>query len=254
MLHVNDVRTDLMLTGAVIFAVWQIAEYIEKKKWYNFVWGFVGIGLAMLAKGPLGLVLPAIAIGIHLILLRDWKTIFKWQWLLGLVVVGIVLLPMMIGLYLQYDSNPLVEVNGKVGESGLRFYFWTQSFGRITGENVWDNNAGPFFLTESTLWAFLPWTLLLFTAWIVGWFDIIKAKFKIEKGQEAITIGAFTFALFALSKSSYQLPHYIFVAYPFAAIFTAKWVICVLEKGWQWAKNTVKITQIVISILILAKK
>jgi len=251
-LMVNDVRTDLMLTGAVIFAVWQIAEYIEKKKWYNFVWGFVGIGLAMLAKGPLGLVLPAIAIGIHLILLRDWKTIFKWQWLLGLVVVGIVLLPMMIGLYLQYDSNPLVEVNGKVGESGLRFYFWTQSFGRITGENVWDNNAGPFFLTESTLWAFLPWTLLLFTAWIVGWFDIIKAKFKIEKGQEAITIGAFTFALFALSKSSYQLPHYIFVAYPFAAIFTAKWVICVLEKGWQWAKNTVKITQIVISILIWA--
>lgn len=249
-LMVNDVRTDLMLTGAVIFAVWQIAEYIENKKWLNFILGFVGIGLAMLAKGPIGLVLPAIAIGIHLILLRDWKTIFKWQWLLGLVVVGIVLLPMMIGLYTQYDSNPTVEVNDKIGESGLKFYFWTQSFGRITGENVWDNNAGPLFLTESTLWAFLPWTLLLFAAWISGGIKIIKQKFKIEKGQEAITIGAFTFALFALSKSSYQLPHYIFVAYPFAAIFTAKWAICVLEDGWQWAKNTIKITQIVISVLI----
>ncbi len=249
-LMVNDVRTDLMLTGAVIFAVWQIAEYIEKKQWYNFVLGFVGIGLAMLAKGPIGLVLLAMALGIHLVLLRDWKTIFKWQWLAGLVIIGIVLLPMMIGLYTQYDSNPTVEVNGKVGESGLKFYFWTQSFGRITGENVWDNNAGPLFLTESTLWAFLPWTILLFSAWIGGWFKIIKAKFKIEKGQEAITIGTFTFALLALSKSSYQLPHYIFVAYPFAAIFTAKWAICVLEHSWQWAKNTIKITQIIISILI----
>jgi 4-amino-4-deoxy-L-arabinose transferase-like glycosyltransferase len=249
-LMVNDVRTDLMLTGAVIFAVWQIAEYIEKKKWLNFILGFIGIGLAMLAKGPIGLVLPAMALGIHLVLQRDWRTIFKWQWLLGLVIVGIVLLPMMIGLYTQYDSNPLVKVNGKVGESGLKFYFWTQSFGRITGENVWDNNAGPLFLTESTLWAFLPWTILLFSAWIGGWFKIIKAKFKIEKGQEAITIGTFTFALLALSKSSYQLPHYIFVAYPFAAIFTAKWAICVLENGWQWAKNTIKITQVIISILI----
>jgi len=249
-LMVNDVRTDLILTGAVIFSVWQIAEYIEKKKGLNFILGFVGVGLAMLAKGPIGLVLPVIAIGIHLLLLRDWSTIFKWQWLLGLGIIGIVLLPMMVGLYTQYDSNPTVDVNGKIGESGLKFYFWTQSFGRITGENVWDNNAGPFFLTQSTLWAFLPWTILLFAAWISGGIKIIKAKFKIEKGQEAITLGAFTFTLFALSKSSYQLPHYIFVAYPFAAIFAAKWVIHIFEEGKTWAKNTLKITQLIISILI----
>lgn len=251
-LMVNDVRTDLMLTGAVIFAAWHVAAYIEQKRWINLILGFVGIGLAMLAKGPIGLVLPAAAFGIHLLLQRNWKAIFKWQWLVGLVVTGIVLLPMMIGLYTQYDSNPAVEVNGQVGVSGLKFYFWTQSFGRITGENVWDNNAGPFFLTESTLWAFLPWTLLLFAAWVSGWFKIIKNKFKIEQGQEAITIGAFTFALLALSQSSYQLPHYIFVGYPFAAIFTARWVVGILEGDLPWAKNAIKITQIVISVLIWA--
>lgn len=251
-LMINDVRTDLMLTGAVVFAVWQLAAYIEHKKVVNFILGFVGIGLAMLAKGPIGMVLPVAAFGIHILLLRDWKTIFKWQWIVGLLIVGVVLLPMCIGLYIQYDSNPNVEVNGEVGVSGLKFYFWTQSFGRITGENVWSNNPGAFFLTESTLWAFLPWTVLLFSAWIAGWFRIIKSKFRIEKGQEAITLGAFTFALLALSKSSYQLPHYIFVAYPFAAVFTARWAVCVLEDGYSWAKNLVKGVQVFITVLIWA--
>lgn len=249
-LMVNDVRTDLMLTGAVIFAVWQLAAYIQNNKWYHWLLGFIGIGLAMLAKGPIGLVLPVVALGIDMLLKRDWKTIFKWQWLAGLVVVGLVLLPMCIGLYNQYDSDSSVQVNGKIGESGLRFYFWTQSFGRITGENVWDNNAGPFFLTENTMWAFLPWTLLLVAAWVSGWFKIIRSKFKIEKGQEAITIGGFTFALLALSKSSYQLPHYIFVAYPFAAIFAARWAICLLQEGFPWAKNLVKGVQLFVCIII----
>jgi 4-amino-4-deoxy-L-arabinose transferase-like glycosyltransferase len=251
-LMVNDVRTDLILTGAVIFAVWQLAEYLEKKKWQNFALGFIGIGLAMLAKGPIGLVLPGVAFAIHLLLLRDWKNILRWQWLMGLPIIALVLLPMCIGLYNQYDANPNVIVNGHKGESGLLFYFWTQSFGRITGENVWNNNPGPFFLTESTLWAFMPWTVFLLAAWVSGWFKIIKAKFRIAKGQEAITLGAFTFALLALSKSSYQLPHYIFVAYPFAAIFTARWVICVLQDGFPWAKNILKISQLVILALVWA--
>lgn len=251
-LMVNDVRTDLMLTGSVIFAVWQLAAYIEHRKVLNFVLGFVGIGLAMLAKGPIGIVLPIAAFGIHLVLQRDWKTIFNWRWLLGLPIVALVLLPMCIGLYNQYDANPAVEVNGHIGESGLKFYFWTQSFGRITGENVWDNNAGPFFLTESTLWAFMPWTIWLFAAWINGWYKVIRSKFKIEKGQEAITLGGFTFALLALSKSSYQLPHYIFVAYPFAAIFAARWVVCVLQEGFPWAKHLIKGTQLLIAALVWA--
>lgn len=249
-LMVNDVRTDLMLTGAVIFAVWQLAAYIENRKWHNWVLGFFGIGLAMLAKGPIGLVLPAAALGIHLLVARDWKTIFKWQWIAGLGITALVLLPMCIGLYNQYDANPNVEVNGLKGVSGLKFYFWTQSFGRITGENVWDNNAGPFFLTQSTLWAFLPWTILLVAAWVAGWGKIIRSKFKIEKGSEVITLGGFTFALLALSKSSYQLPHYIFVAYPFAAVFTARWAVCVLKNGFPWAKNLVKGVQLFIVVLI----
>lgn len=249
-LMVNDVRTDLMLTGAVIFAIWHLAAYIQNKKWYHWLLGFIGIGVAMLAKGPIGLVLPVAAFGIDILLKRDWKTIFKWQWLAGLVVVGLVLLPMCIGLYNQYDSNSSVQVNGKIGESGLRFYFWTQSFGRITGENVWDNNAGPFFLTENTMWAFLPWTFLLVAAWVSGWFKIIRSKFRIEKGQEAITLGGFTFALLALSKSSYQLPHYIFVAYPFAAIFAARWAIGLLQEGPNRAKNWVKGIQLFVCVII----
>src|SRR5690606_20480822 len=93
---------------------------------------------------------------------KQWRKILDWKYIPGLLITCLVLLPMCIGLYTQYDANPLAEVNGRTGVSGLRFFFWEQSFGRITGENVWKNDAGWFFLTESTLWAFMPYTIFLF--------------------------------------------------------------------------------------------
>jgi hypothetical protein len=80
------------------------------------------------------------------VLKRQWSSFFKWQWLVGLIWVGLLLLPMCIGLYQQFDLHPEKVMYGRSGTSGLRFFFWTQSFGRLTGENVWKNNADIFFL------------------------------------------------------------------------------------------------------------
>ncbi len=157
----NDVRTDTILLGFSACAVWQLAEYLEFKHWKNLIAGFFFIGLAMLAKGPIGLVMPAFAVGSHLLLRRDWRGIFRWQWLLGLVVTALVLAPMCWGLWQQFDLHPEKLVNGRHGVSGLRFFFWEQSFGRITGENVWKNDTSGFYFMHVYLWAFLPWCLLL---------------------------------------------------------------------------------------------
>jgi 4-amino-4-deoxy-L-arabinose transferase-like glycosyltransferase len=157
----NDVRTDTMLLGFSACAVWQLAEYLEFKRWRNLLAGFFFIGLAMLAKGPIGLVMPAFAVGTHLLVRRDWRGIFQWQWLLGLAVTALVLAPMCWGLWQQFDLHPEKLVNERHGVSGLRFFFWEQSFGRITGENVWKNDTSGFYFMHVYLWAFLPWCLLL---------------------------------------------------------------------------------------------
>jgi 4-amino-4-deoxy-L-arabinose transferase-like glycosyltransferase len=226
----HDVRTDTNLTGAVILAVWQLAEFNRNNKLSNLILGFTGIALAMLAKGPIGLMVPVLAFTTDFVLKRQWASFFKWQWLLGLVWVGILLLPMCIGLYQQFDLHPEKMMYGRTGTSGLKFFFWTQSFGRLTGENVWKNNADVFFFMHTFLWSFLPWSLLFVAGFFKDTRELIKKKLRLTDQDEALTWGGFIFPYIALSTSKYQLPHYIFVLYPLAAIIAAKYVYNVLAQ------------------------
>jgi 4-amino-4-deoxy-L-arabinose transferase-like glycosyltransferase len=223
-LMTNDVRTDTILVGWVIFSIWQLTAWLRNNKALHFILGFVAIGGGMLTKGPIALIVPVLAIGSHLLVTRNFKAIFKWQYLFGIAVIGLVLLPMCYGLYQQFDLQPAKIVNGKTGTSGLRFFFWTQSFGRITGESVWNNNANIFFLFQNLLWAFLPWIIIFIVAFCLEIKYIIVQKFKLPVDAEWITMGGFILSYLALGSSKYQLPHYIFVALPFAAIITAKFL------------------------------
>ncbi|MBY0433423.1 MAG: glycosyltransferase family 39 protein [Cyclobacteriaceae bacterium] len=221
----HDVRTDTNLLCWYAFSLWQLAAYLTSKKTLHFILAFVGIGMAMLAKGPIGIIAPAMGTFMHLALTKDWKTLFHPKWLVGVIIVLVVLLPMMYGLYHQFDLHPEKTVNGLQGVSGLRFFFWTQSFGRITGESIWENDAGPFFLTHSTLWAFAPWSLLL----ILGlWAEIKEVVLHImgkARKKEFLILFGFLLPFIALSSSRYQLPHYAFIVYPLGAIITAKFVL-----------------------------
>ena len=83
----HDIRTDTLLAAFSIVAIWQLVEYSEGKKWQNFVWGFVSIGLAMLAKGPLGAAIPAFALLAYWLGKKEWKNIIRPEWLMGIVLV-----------------------------------------------------------------------------------------------------------------------------------------------------------------------
>jgi 4-amino-4-deoxy-L-arabinose transferase-like glycosyltransferase len=226
----HDVRTDTNLTGAVILSIWQLAEYNRSGKWSNLILGFTGIALAMLAKGPIGLMVPVLAFTTDFVLKRQWQSFFKWQWLVGLIWVGLLLLPMSIGLYQQFDLHPEKVMYGRTGTSGLKFFFWTQSFGRLTGENVWKNNADFFFFMHTFLWSFLPWCLLFIIGFYKDTRTLLMKKFRLSSQEEAMTWGGFLFPYLALSTSKYQLPHYIFVLFPLAAIIAAKYMYSLLSQ------------------------
>jgi len=218
----NDIRTDTYLTNSIITAVWLLAEHLRSPRWFWWIAGFIFIGVAMLAKGPIGLMVPVLAFGTHILLKKQWSLIFRWEWLAGIVIILLVLLPMMIGLYEQFDLHPEKLVNDRHGVSGLRFFFWEQSFGRITGENVWKNDTGPFYFVHNLAWSFLPWTLLFFVAFGQLVLDFVKAPMiAIRNRPEWISAGGFILPFIALSASSYKLPHYIYVTFPFAAVISA---------------------------------
>jgi len=133
-------------------------------------------------------------------------------------------LPMSIGLYQQFDLHPEKIMYNKNHVSGIRFYYWTQSFGRITGESKWNNNSNIFFLLQNMLWSYIPWIFIFLLAIVNKSIFLIKNRFKSEKNKEWIYFSGFLLTYFALGMSKYQLPHYIFVVFPFASIITANFL------------------------------
>lgn len=225
----NDIRTDTILLGSTIFSTWQILRYLKTKNRWNFVAGFFAVGIAMLAKGPLGFILPAAALSAEFIYKRQWKNCFRPEWVIGILIIAAVLFPMCYGLYTQFDLHPEKTINEHTGVSGLRFYFWTQSFGRITGESDWgvkyDNGAGPFFFTHTFLWVFFPWGLFLIGGLIKNFVVLIKSKFKPGYLIEMASTGGFVLVFLALSASRYKLPHYVYVLLPMASIISARFLL-----------------------------
>ena len=256
----NDVRTDTILTSSVVFAIWQLMEWYQTKKWKWLFGAALGISFAMMAKGPIGIMVPVLAIGSWIVGEGRWKDIVKWQYLVLLALVAIMLAPMLYGLYTQFDLHPdksvgMITPHGvekQTNVSGLKFYLWTQSFGRITGENVWKNNTGPFFFVHNFLWSFLPWALVFLLAFFSRVRQLFRSIVKNVQRPELLTIGGFILPFIALSMSAYKLPHYIFVVYPLAAILLSSWLIKIWESEDKRLKIIIWIFQSIIWLAFTA--
>jgi len=249
----HDVRTDTMLMAWVMLAIWQFAIWLNNRKWSSFVIAFTAVAFGMMTKGPIALMVPIFSFAPHLIMHRNFKMLFRWEYLLGIGIIVILLIPMDIGLYQQFDLHPEKVMYEKTETSGLRFFYWTQSFGRITGESVWHENDDFFFLFQNLLWGFLPWTLFLIFGLISECTKIIRTKFTLNKNEEWIVLPGFLITYTALGISNYQLPHYIYVVLPFTAIIAAK-SLNSLVINWENRifKNIINGINIFIYILILS--
>lgn len=247
----NDVRTDTILMSWVMIAIWQLAEWLQSKKTIHFIAGSAAIGFGMVTKGPIALFVPIFAFGSHFIVQRKFSYLFKPVYLVALVVIALILLPMSIGLYQQFDLHPEKTVNGLQNVSGLKFFYWTQSFGRITGENVWNNHAPFSFLFENLLWGMLPWTLFFVSGLLDDIIQFIRKRFIISQKEEFITTGGFIITYCSLGISKYQLPHYIYVVLPLIAIISAKMIYKLFwQQQLKWLKSILIPVQILVAIVL----
>ncbi|MBL0128336.1 MAG: glycosyltransferase family 39 protein [Flavobacteriales bacterium] len=204
----NDVRCDTILTGSVITAIWMGSAWMEQRRWWQLIGCAFAIAVGMLAKGPMGLVAPVLALGGEVIFKRRWRILLDPRlWLIPLIV-GTALVPMCIGLYEQH------------GMHGIRFYFWEQSFGRITGENRWKDDSSMLFFTHEVLWQMLPWVLFV----LLGIWGAVKALRQRDPLAEYASITGAILVFVALSLSQFKLPHYLYVITPlFAVLGAAAW-------------------------------
>ncbi|MEZ4757693.1 MAG: glycosyltransferase family 39 protein [Flavobacteriales bacterium] len=202
LLMTNDVRTDTLLTAAIIAAIWTGSEFLADGRTRWLLAASFSVACGMLAKGPMGLVAPLTVLGLQVFLDRRWQLLRDPRLLLVPLVIGLLLLPMLIGLYEQH------------GMHGVRFFFWEQSFGRITGENRWKDDSSALYFTHELPWLMLPWTLIVLHGWWKGLWNTLHADGPLERGGPWGALVLFI----ALSLSQFKLPHYIYPILPLLAV------------------------------------
>jgi 4-amino-4-deoxy-L-arabinose transferase-like glycosyltransferase len=221
----HDVRTDAVLTGASVFALWQLATYINKGNWQHAVLGSVGTAIAFSTKGLLGIFFIAIPIFCHILYTRSWKRLWSWKVILGLLAFFLAATPMLYAYYTQFDLHPDKVVNGQTNVSGLKFIFWDQSFNRITGSGFESNNTDYFFFFHTLLWAFLPWAFITYIAIFDRSRQFLKLRFKYQKGLEFLTVGGFWLTMIIINTSKSKLPHYMNSLFPVLAVLLAGYLV-----------------------------
>ncbi len=213
----NDIHTDTLLADFVILSIWQLAAFFERGKKLNFILGLVFTGFAMLTKGPVGLAIPAFAIGTHLLVKRQFREMFHFRWLIAVPIIGIIILPALWGLYNQF------------GTKGIIFYFWTNNAGRITG-SYYSHSMGLLFPIHTSAYLLAPWTIFAFTGLVLQIKEKINQKFKPVYKSEYYMLGGIIPFLIILSVSRSQMPHYLLSILPLFMIIAGRWMIEIYEK------------------------
>ncbi len=239
----NDVRAEPYLTGLIIASVYHFYR-AQKGNYIQLLLACLFAACAVMTKGLFALVPICGAIGGHLFITRQWKQLFNVKWLIAALFILLFILPELYCLYIQFDAHPEKLVFDTHNISGIKFFFWDSQFGRFFNTGPIKGHGDPFFFVHTALWAFLPWSLLLFAAL----FQFVKKGSGMIFRTEWYCISGAVLTFLLFSASSFQLPHYLNIVFPFFAIITAQYLYNI--KGHSGIK-AVKITQIVILALLL---
>ena len=175
-----------MLVGALITAaVLALARALEDRGRVALRWlvaGWVLCALAVLAKGLIGIVLPALVIGPWLLAQRRWRELLKLLHPLGLLAFAVVAAPWFVAMQLRYPGF-------------FDYFFIEQHFRRFAQSNFNNVHGVWFFIVVMPLLS-LPWsawlpaavrrvfagrdaTLGLYAWWVIavlGFFSIPSSK------------------------------------------------------------------------------
>lgn len=241
-----DVRAEPYLTGLIIAAVYHFHRAQEKKWFFHLLAASFFAACAVMTKGIFALIPVGGAVAGELLIKKNWKLVFNFRWLLAIVLVFLLITPELYTLYVQFDLHPEKVVFGHQRVSGIQFFFWDSQFGRFfnTGP-IKKSNGDPTFFLHTILWAYLPWSLLLYAAV----YQFFRKYFRQPALAEWYCISGSLLTLLVFSVSKFQLPFYIVIVFPFFSILVAQyWCNVKMESSVK----AIRIVQIVVGSLMVA--
>ena len=208
-LYNMDIHTDTLMQSCVTFSLWQLYEFLKTRRSLHCYLGFLGTGLAMLAKGLVGAVVPAFAVLGFLIFTRQLRRLKDFRWYPAVLISLVCILPALAGLYNQF------------GWEGIRFFFWTNNAGRLAGEYT-ASSRSIFFYVYNLVVLFFPWAFLLFGSLFFEFRLLLRRRFK---ARDWFLFSSIWFFFVIISFSRGKLPNYIYVLIPLFSLVTAKYVV-----------------------------
>ncbi|HBK23297.1 MAG TPA: glycosyltransferase [Planktothrix sp. UBA10369] len=183
----------------------------QQKGWYFIFYSFAA--LAVLAKGPIGIILPILIIGGFLIYTKQWqRVLWEMQLLKGSLVFLIIAVPWFV----------LVTIAN--GQAYLDTFFGHHNFERFT--SVVSNHPGPwFYYFPVILVALLPWSVYLPVAIYQVKFWQIQDLRSQDRSQHLGLFALFWFLIIFgfFSLSATKLPSYILPSIPAGVILISLW-------------------------------
>ena len=189
-------NTDMLLCAALaltMFGIFWAIELEGKQRLQMGAWAGMGMGLALLSKGPVGLALPLVFAALYLTVTRNWK---RAPW-------GALMLALGIGLVIGAPWYLLVEMERP---SFLKTFIFEENLGRFSGKKDFHNATSPFYYVPVVLVGLLPWTgfwLPTLAAWREA--DARAMRAKLFLAVWALALVGF-FSLSSTKLISYALP------------------------------------------------
>lgn len=230
----TNARVDMLLTALMVFALyqyyaWGVSASADDKfripKASRVPWlAILAMSGATLAKGPVGILLPSLIIGLYL-LLRGANFISAF-WRISLYALLALIIPMC-WYYAAW----------KIGGDNFLGLVLEENLGRMTGTMTYESHANPW---HYNLWitaaGLMPWSLLGLLALPSGVKALLRNRDKLLKNRLLNDVNLYSLIALAMVMIFFTIPQskrsvYLMPAYPFIAWFMAVWFISLARKG-----------------------
>jgi 4-amino-4-deoxy-L-arabinose transferase-like glycosyltransferase len=197
----------LLLLGVMLGfnAFWAGYQY-DRRLW--LVTCAFGTAVAVLAKGPVGLALPAAVIGAYLLSSGDVRRLWDWRLAVGVVIFCAIALPW------------YVLVGSETRGAFLRGFWWNENVSRFV-QPLEKHSGPPFFYLLVLVIGLAPWCVFLFSAVGNAWVESRDRTAPGRRPARFLLLWAGVYLVF-FTIAATKLPNYILPTYPAFAVMTAR--------------------------------
>jgi len=219
---IADPKVDMPLMAFTTLAIAATLAARERPRLIWAAWAFAALG--MLSKGPIGVVLPMLAVGPEVIR-AQWQPGTSWlgriaglKPIRGLLLVALIISP----FYYTLAT--------RVGSEALHFMLWRQNVGRLDGSSGYRDTSTPLFFLHTALWAFLPFVPLTIANLIRRAVGLARAR-EMPGAIARIPVWWLLLPLLLISSSANKLPQYLYWSTPAAALLATDEIFALSERG-----------------------